>query len=253
MLAVMTLGAEDWLRMCATLLNLLLAALLLLSALCREKSGHDVGECLVPGLVHVRKDLEFCQLVFGEVDALVHLSHKVEGFGLVGNDEPNHLACFLLFCELTAKCDDVCHDGDPHLVKCFGGVSALSWHDLAPVGLEMVKDTFDDVVGITEVLFIELFDVFFFNAVEDLLDTNVRDRLLKIKLLEEFLCFFLKREDFEGGQSCGDLFVDSIRLSNWCGGGDSALYDCGIIGGVKDKCKGSMETTPRGVLSRLLA
>ena len=111
--------------------------------------------------------------------------------GLVRDDDPNHLAFFLLFCELTAKRDDVFHVGDPRLVECFGGVSVLPCHDLAPVGLEMVKDTFDGVVGIPKVLF--------FNAVDNLLDNNVRDRLLKIKLPEELLCFFLKREDFEGG------------------------------------------------------
>ena len=104
-----------------------------------------------------------------------------------------------MFCELTAKRDDVFHVGDPRLVECFGGVSVLPCHDLAPVGLEMVKDTFDGVVGIPKVLFIELFGVLFFNAVDNLLDNNVRDRLLKIKLPEELLCFFLKREDFEGG------------------------------------------------------
>jgi hypothetical protein len=104
-----------------------------------------------------------------------------------------------LFCELTAKCDDVCHVGDPRLVEYIGGISALLCHDLAPVGLEMVKDTFDGVVGVSKVLFIELCDVLFFIAVDNLLDTNVCDCLLKIKLPEELLCFFLKREDFEGG------------------------------------------------------
>ena len=157
-----------------------------------------MGECHVPGLVRARKDINFFQLVFGEVVALVHLSHKVEGFGLVGDDDPNHPAFFLLFCELTAECDAVCHVGDPHLVEYFGGVSALPCHDLAPVDLEMVKDTFDGVVGIPEVLFIELFDVLFFNTVNNLLDTNVCDHLLEIKLPEEPLRFFLKCEDFVG-------------------------------------------------------
>ena len=96
------------------------------------------------------------------------------------------------------------------MVECFGCVSALPCHDLAPVGSEMGKDAFDGVVGIPKVLFIELFDVLFFNAVNNLFDANVCDRLLKIKLPEEFLCFFLKREYFEGGWCCGDLFVDSI-------------------------------------------
>ena len=155
-----------------------------------------MGKCLVPGLVQVHEDHKFCKLVFGEVVALAHLSHEVEGFGLVGDDDPNHVAFFLLFCELTAKRDDVCHVGDPRLVECISGVSALLCHD---IGLEMVKDTFDGVVGIPEVLFIELFNVLFFNTVDNLLEANVRDHLLKIKLPEEFLCFFLKCDVFEGG------------------------------------------------------
>ena len=71
-----------------------------------------MGKCLVPGLVRVRKDLKFCQLVFGEVVALVHLSHAVESFGLVADDDPNHLAFLLLFWELTTKRDEVCHVGE---------------------------------------------------------------------------------------------------------------------------------------------
>ena len=122
----------------------------------------------------------------------------MEGFGLVGDDDPNRLALFLLFCELTAERDDVCLVGDPRLVECFSGVSALPCHDLAPVGLGMAKNTFDGVVGIPEVLFIELFDVLFFNTVNNLLDTNVCDHLLEIKLPAEPLCFFLKCEDFVG-------------------------------------------------------
>ena len=56
-----------------------------------------MGKCLVPGLVCVHEDLEFCQLVFGEVVALVHFPHKVECFGLVGDDDPNCLALFCCF------------------------------------------------------------------------------------------------------------------------------------------------------------
>ena len=72
---------------------------------------------------------------------------------------PIALHFFLLFREMTAKRDDLCHVGDPRLVECFGGVSALPCHDLAPVSLEIVKDPFDGVVGVPKVLFIELFDV----------------------------------------------------------------------------------------------
>ena len=62
--------------------------------LAKGEECHEVGKCLVPGLVCVRKDLKFHQLVFGEVVALVHLSHRVEGVGLIGDDDPNRLAFF---------------------------------------------------------------------------------------------------------------------------------------------------------------
>ena len=51
-------------------------------------------------------------------------------------------------------------------------------HDLAPVGSEMVENTFDGAVGVTEIFFVEFFDVLFFDAVDDALHTDVGDRLL---------------------------------------------------------------------------
>jgi hypothetical protein len=72
-------------------------------------------------------------------------------------------------------------------------------HDLAPVGLEMVEKTFDGVVGVPEVLFVEFLYILFFDAVDDVLDTDVGDRLLQVKFFLKFLCFFLEGENFEGG------------------------------------------------------
>ena len=51
-------------------------------------------------------------------------------------------------------------------------------HDLAPVDLEMLENTFDGAVGVTEIFFVEFFDVLFFDAVDDALHTDVGDRLL---------------------------------------------------------------------------
>ncbi len=138
-------------------------------------------------------------MLLGEVVTLVHLPDKVEGFGLVGNDNVDHLAFFLLLGELPAKCDDVVHIGYPCLIEGFGGISAFPCHDLAPVGSEMVENTFDGVVGVPEVLFVEFFDKLFFNAVDYALDANVGDHLLQVKFCLKFLCFFLEGEDFKGG------------------------------------------------------
>ncbi len=61
------------------------------------------------------------------------------------------------------------HVGHPCLIEGFGGISAFPCHDLAPVGSEMVENTFDGVVGITEIFFVEFFDILFFNAIADAL------------------------------------------------------------------------------------
>ncbi len=134
----------------------------------------------------------------GEVVALVHFPNEVEGFGFVGDDDVDRLAFFLLLGELPAKCDDVGHVGYPCLIESVGGVSAFPCHDLAPVGLEMVENTFDGVVGVPKVLFVEFFDILFFDAVDYAL-ANAGDCLLQVKFFLKFLHFFLEGEDFEGG------------------------------------------------------
>ncbi len=159
----------------------------------------EVSKCFVPDFVCIQEDLVLGHLLLGEVAALVHLPNKVESFCFVGNDDIDCLALFLLLGELLAKCDDVGHVGYPSLIEGFGGVSAFPCHDLAPVGLEMVENTFDGVVGIPKVLSVEFFDILFFNAVNDALDTDIGYRLLQVKFFLNFLCFFLEGDDFEGG------------------------------------------------------
>jgi hypothetical protein len=117
----------------------------------------------------------------------------VEGFCFVGNDDVDRLAFFLLLGEMPAKCDDVGHVGYPSLIEGFGGVSAFPCHDLAPVGSEMAENTFDGVVGVPEVLFVEFVDILFFDAVDDALDTNVGDCLLQVKFFFEVSLFLLGR------------------------------------------------------------
>ncbi len=160
---------------------------------------HEVGKCFVPDLVCIQEDLVLGHLLLGEVVTLVHSPNKAEGFGLVGNDDVDCLACLLLLGELPSKCDDVGHVEYPCLIEGFGGISAFPCHDFTPVGLEMVDNIFDGVVGIPKVLFVEFFDILFFNAVDDALDTNVGDRLLQVEFFWIFFCFFLEDEDFKGG------------------------------------------------------
>jgi hypothetical protein len=47
----------------------------------------------------------------------------------------------------------------------------------------MVENTFDGVVGVPKILFVEFFDLLFFDAVDDALDTNVGDCLLQVTFL----------------------------------------------------------------------
>ncbi len=56
----------------------------------------EVGNHLVPCLVHDGKDLELGHLLFSELVDLVHLAHKVKRFGLVGDDDIYCPALFLL-------------------------------------------------------------------------------------------------------------------------------------------------------------
>ncbi len=100
----------------------------------------------------------------------------------------------MLLVELPTKCDDVGHVGYPCLIERFGGISAFPCHDLAPVGSEMMEDIFDGVVGIPEVLFVEFFNILFFDAVDDALNANVSDRLLQVEFLLKLLCFYLEGE-----------------------------------------------------------
>ena len=104
-------------------------------------------------------------MLLGEVVTLVHLPNKVECFGFVRNYDVDHLACFLLLIEMTTECDNVGRAGCPCLIESFSCISAFPCHDLAPVGSEMTENTFDGVVGIPKILFVEFFDVLFFGVI----------------------------------------------------------------------------------------
>ena len=113
----------------------------------------------------------------------MHLPNKVECFGFVGYYNIDCLAFLLLLGELTTKGDDVGHVGHPCLVESRGCFHAFPCHELSPVCSEMVKDTFDGVVDIAEVLIVEFLHVLLLNVVNDALDANVGDRFLQVKFL----------------------------------------------------------------------
>jgi hypothetical protein len=61
-------------------------------------------EDMEPGLIYVHLHFVLSHLLFGVVVALVHLSNKVEGFGLFQEDDDiDVLALLLLLVELIAK------------------------------------------------------------------------------------------------------------------------------------------------------
>jgi hypothetical protein len=59
------------------------------------------------GLVDVCLHFVSGGLFFGVVDALVHLTNEVEGFGFIQDDDIDVLALLLFFVKLMAKGDDV--------------------------------------------------------------------------------------------------------------------------------------------------
>ncbi len=60
----------------------------------------------------------------------------------------------------------------------------------------MLKESFDGLIRITKIVFVEFFNIFFFDVVYDALDPDVDDGLLKVECLLEFLHFCLEVEKF---------------------------------------------------------
>jgi hypothetical protein len=52
------------------------------------------------------------------------------------------------------------------------------------------------LIGVTKVVFVEFFDILFFNAVNDVLYTDGGDCLLELKLFLESFHFLLEGKDF---------------------------------------------------------
>ncbi len=106
----------------------------------------------------------------------------MEGFGFVRDDDIDVLALLLFFVKLRAKGDDVGGRGDPCLIECLSCVGALFCQDIAPFRVEVCEELFDGLICVAEVVFVEFFDVLFFNAVNDVLSSYVSDCLLEFEL-----------------------------------------------------------------------
>ncbi len=71
----------------------------------------------------------------------------------------------------------------PKCDKCVGRVGPLLGHGFAPFRSEVGEEGFDCLICIAEVVFVEILDVLFLDAVDDTLNANVSDCLLEVKLL----------------------------------------------------------------------
>ncbi len=56
---------------------------------------HEVLQSEGPCFVIVNKHFIFCHLFFSEIVTLVHFPNKVEGFGLLGDDDIDGITLFL--------------------------------------------------------------------------------------------------------------------------------------------------------------
>jgi hypothetical protein len=106
----------------------------------------------------------------------------MQRLGLFEDDDIDHAALLLKLHQLT-KCDDMSGAGNPCVVECLGGIHAFFGHHLAPIGAKVCKEGLDCLVGVANVVFIELLNVLLLNAVNDVLYTYDGDGLLKFKRL----------------------------------------------------------------------
>ncbi len=65
---------------------------------------------------------------------------------------------------------------------------------------EVCQECFDGLICIAYVVFIKFFNVFFFNAVNDVLYSYGSDCLLEFELFLESFSIFLEGWDFTGGE-----------------------------------------------------
>ena len=71
-----------------------------------------------------------------------------------------------------AKCDEVRSAWYPGVVKCLSCIRAFLCHNLTPLGVKVLEDSIDYLVGKTKVILVKFLCL---NAVDDALNSNVDD------------------------------------------------------------------------------
>ncbi len=133
------------------------------------------------------------------------------------------------------ECDGVCGAWYPGVVDCVGCIRAFFCHDLAPFGAKMGEDSFDCLVGIAKVIFIEFLNVLFFDAVDDTLDSNVGDCLLEIECRLKLLGLCLKAKELALRDEIVDVRMHCRGLDDAISRGDYTASDDGVFRIVKDQ------------------
>ncbi len=82
--------------------------------------------------------------------------------------------------------------GDPCLIEHLSSIGVLFCHDLAPFHAEVCQERFDGLICVAKAVFVEFFNVLFFDAVDDALYSYGSDCLLEFKLFLESFHFFLE-------------------------------------------------------------
>ncbi len=93
------------------------------------------------------------------------------------------------------------------------------------------------LVGVAEVVFVELLNVLLLNAVDDALYTYVGDGLLKIKRLLKNLPFRLEAEEFALGSVVFDGWIDCRWLNKAGGQSKGPACEGSIVNAIKNQCQ----------------
>ena len=129
----------------------------------------------------------------------------------------------------------MCGAWHPGVIECVGHVVTLLGHDLAPLQSEVGQEGFDSLVCISKVVFVELHNVLFFDAVDDSLDANGRDCLLEVKLLLELFGCSLEVEEFPSRCLIINVRVDSWGLSDAIGQSNGVPCNEFVVSIVEDE------------------
>ncbi len=93
------------------------------------------------------------------------------------------------------------------------------------------------LVGIAEVVFVELLDILPLNAVNDVLYTYVGDGLLKVEHLLKILCVCMEAEEFALGSVVFDGWIDHQWLNEAGGQSNGQACDGSVVDVIKNQCQ----------------